>query len=276
MSKESTRQVEFALDNRQIFFLFFGLSVVGCFVFALGVTVGRADLGVPGAEGPVIAERSADLDALGEDDAIPIEAPDTFAFKEGIAEPATAGLPETRDPETPPRDEKAVKAERAAASGASKPRVAKRPLPAVLSKADPEPAKEPAAEAPKETVKVAAKKDAGKTDAAPAAAEPETKEGIKDDTVMASGTESAEAAPKVAAKRVFTLQLKAYADAADAEKMADKLRRNGHDVRVEVGEVQGRSWHRVRIGEFSQWDKALEAKTEFEKREEIIAYVVPK
>ena len=34
-------KVEFSLDNRQIFFLFFGLSVVGCFVFALGVMVGR-------------------------------------------------------------------------------------------------------------------------------------------------------------------------------------------------------------------------------------------
>ena len=275
MSKESTRQVEFALDNRQIFFLFFGLSVVGCFVFALGVTVGRADLGVPGAEGPVIAERPADLDALAEDDAIPIEAPDTFAFKDGIAEPATAGLPETRDPETPPRDEKAVKAERAAASGASKPRVAKRPLPAVLSKADPD-APKPAAEAPAEAAKVAAKSDAPKADAPKADAEKAKNEGLKDDTVMASGLETADAAPKVAAKRVFTLQLKAYADAADAEKMADKLRRNGHDVRVEVGEVQGRSWHRVRIGEFTQWDKALEAKAAFEKGEEIIAYVVPK
>lgn len=274
MSKETKPPVEFALDNRQIFFLFFGLSVVGCFVFALGVTVGRADLGVPGAEGPVIAEKSADLDALAEDDAIPIEAPDTFAFKDGIAEPATAGLPETRDPETPPRDEKAVKAERAAASGASKPRVAKRPLPAVLSKADPEP--EPAAKAPKETVKVAAKEEAPKAEAPAAETAKGEGEGIKDDTVMASGTEKAEAAPTAAKKRVFTLQLKAYADAADAEKMADKLRRNGHDVRVEVGDVQGRSWHRVRIGEFTQWDKALEAKSEFEKREEIIAYVVPK
>lgn len=34
-------KVELSLDNRQIFFLFFGLSVVGCFVFALGVMVGR-------------------------------------------------------------------------------------------------------------------------------------------------------------------------------------------------------------------------------------------
>jgi len=34
--QESQGKVEFALDNRQVFFLFFGLSVVGCFVFALG------------------------------------------------------------------------------------------------------------------------------------------------------------------------------------------------------------------------------------------------
>ncbi|MBZ5714999.1 hypothetical protein K7C98_37680, partial [Nannocystis pusilla] len=34
-------KVDFSLDNRQVFFLFFGLSVVGCFVFALGVMVGR-------------------------------------------------------------------------------------------------------------------------------------------------------------------------------------------------------------------------------------------
>jgi len=273
MSTESTRQVEFALDNRQIFFLFFGLSVVGCFVFALGVMTGRQDLGMPGAQGPVIAERPADLDSLAEEDAIPIEAPDSFAFKDGIASPATAGLPETRDPETPPRDEKTVKAERAASSP-TKPRVAKRPLPAALAKADPDAPKPPAAEAkksaepaPKESVQVAA---------ADAPVKVEKPAGLKDDVVMAAGLENAEPAAAKPAKRVFTLQLKAYADAADAEKMAEQLRRNGHDVRVEVGEVQGRSWHRVRIGEFTKWDKALEAKAEFEKVEEVIAYVVPK
>ena len=67
-----------------------------------------------------------------------------------------------------------------------------------------------------------------------------------------------------------------WANAEDAEKMAEKLRRNGHDVRVEEGEVKGRTWHRVRIGEFTKWDDALTAKNDFEKAEQIIAYVVPK
>ena len=47
-------KVEFSLDNRQIFFLFFGLSVVGCFVFAMGVMVGkRGGLGVIAIHDPV-------------------------------------------------------------------------------------------------------------------------------------------------------------------------------------------------------------------------------
>ncbi len=270
MSQESTRQVEFALDNRQIFFLFFGLSVVGCFVFALGVMVGRDDLGVPGAA-EVVAERPADLDSLTPEGSLPIEAPDSFSFKDGIAEPATDGLPKTRDPETPPRNEKTVKAERAARGSSKKPRIAKRPLPAVLAKAD------PVAEA-----KAADKKPAGSDKADPKDSKSESRKpadkkpaSAADDTVMAAGIETADA-PVKKTKRVFTLQLKAYANAEDAEKMAAKLRHNGHDVRVEIGEVQGRTWHRVRIGEFVKWNNALEAKTAFEERESIIAYVVPK
>jgi len=269
MSQESTRQVEFALDNRQIFFLFFGLSVVGCFVFALGVMVGRDDLGVPGAA-EVVAERPADLDALTPEGSLPIEAPDSFSFKDGIAEPATAGLPETRDPEKPPRNEKAVKAERSARSS-KKPRIAKRPLPAALATVDPVVEPKAADKKPASGSNKADPKDSKSEAGKPA---PTKLPSVNDETVMAAGIETAEA-PAKKTKRVFTLQLKAYANAEDAAKMADKLRSNGHDVRVEVGEVQGRTWHRVRIGEFARWDKALEAKADFEERESIIAYVVP-
>jgi len=60
----------------------------------------------------------------------------------------------------------------------------------------------------------------------------------------------------------------------DADKLAEKLRRNGHDVRVESGEANGRMWHRVRMGMFDNWDAALAAKQAFEKNESVIAYVV--
>src|SRR5262249_6844937 len=74
--------------------------------------------------------------------------------------------------------------------------------------------------------------------------------------------------------RRFTLQMKAFSNPADAEKLADKLRHNGHDVRIESHDVRGRTWHRVRLGEFDDWDTALAAKTDFEKAEHVIAYVV--
>jgi cell division septation protein DedD len=86
-------KVEFSLDNRQIFFLFFGLSVVGCFVFALGVMVGRRVNFEPAGEVAALSGESlALLDAAGDD---PLQ------FKDGLREPATEGLPQTRDPLAP-------------------------------------------------------------------------------------------------------------------------------------------------------------------------------
>jgi cell division protein FtsN len=75
-------------------------------------------------------------------------------------------------------------------------------------------------------------------------------------------------------KRLFTLQMKAFSQREDADKLADKLRHNGHEVRVETHDVRGRSWHRVRLGSFDNWDEALAAKQAFEQSEHVIAYVV--
>jgi DedD protein len=68
--------------------------------------------------------------------------------------------------------------------------------------------------------------------------------------------------------------MKAFSAQGDADKLADKLRRNGHEVRVESGEANGRMWHRVRMGDFQTWDAAVAAKQAFEKNEQVIAYVV--
>ena len=110
-------KVELSLDNRQIFFLFFGLSVVGCFVFALGVMVGRRVEWSP--EGEVAALSGEGLSLLAAAD-LPSE---PLTFKEGLSDPATADVPPTRDPSQPPRDEDEVKAEKAerALAAAAKP-----------------------------------------------------------------------------------------------------------------------------------------------------------
>lgn len=278
---EPKGRVDFSLDNRQVFFLFFGLSVVGCFVFALGVMVGRDDLGGLGLgapQAPRVAEASTPgLSVLEEEaGALAIAPADSFAFKEALAEPATQDVPRTRDPAVPPRDEKIVKAERG--DKASKKPGAKKEVPVVLAKAEPrvepplaksEPRPEPRVEPKPEPVKADDKdKPAPAADKEPAPAK-------ADDAVMAAGSGVSAEAPAAKGKRNYTLQLKAFTSDEDAEKMADKLRRNGHDVRVEEADVQGRIWHRVRIGEFSSWDKALEAKAAFEKQEQVIAYVVP-
>lgn len=258
-------KVDFSLDNRQIFFLFFGLSVVGCFVFALGVMVGRRG---PGEDGPMVAKNESRV-VLEEPATIVADA--GYSFKDGLQHPATEGVPETRDPSVPPRDEEVVRAEREAAlgklPGESKKKSKK--LPPI-----PAPGKEPSiASAPKVMPPLAGNEP---VEAAPLPAAMVEKQPAKDSVVAAVKGPASDAAPASAmkSKKGFTLQMKAFAKQDEAERLADKLRRNGHEVRVESGEANGRVWHRVRIGEFSQWDAAMSAKLAFEKQEQIIAYVV--
>jgi cell division septation protein DedD len=274
----SKDKVDFSLDNRQVFFLFFGLSVVGCFVFALGVMVGRRnEAGLADAQSVARNEARA---VLAEPE--PLLADASYSFKDGLQHPATEGVPETRDPDVPPRDEDVVRAEREAALG-NVPGKNKRPS----KKAIPAPGKDPAmGSAPKVLPPLASSDPAPTPPAAaivekekekePAKKEPtKEKESAKDAVVASVKSEATPApAPAAKAKKGFTLQMKAFANQEDANKLADKLRRNGHEVRVESGESAGRVWHRVRLGEFPSWDAAVEAKMAFEKQEGVIAYVV--
>lgn len=222
-------KVELSLDNRQIFFLFFGLSVVGCFVFALGVMVGRRVEFDP--KGEVAALTGDSLELLGG----PADVEQSLSFKEGLQIPATQGLPQTRDPDATPAEDAGAEA-----AGAAN------------SKTEPEPAK---------------------AEPEPAKAEPKPKPGRGSDTTLASGAKQTQASSSPS-NRQFTLQMKAFARAEDAEAFAAKLRSNGHDVRVEPHEVKGRVWHRVRVGAFDSWSEGLQAKEDFEQAEKIIAYVV--
>jgi cell division protein FtsN len=274
--------VEFSLDNRQIFFLFFGLSVVGCFVFALGLMVGRRTF-----DGPRAGAADDALALLEREDALAAAAlggdpEDDFQFPEGLATPATEGLPETRDPSVPPRPDKQVKAARERAKRAGKvtpptkkraAKTAKKP-PAKVAKKPAKVERKAPAKAPKASAKASNKKMSAPVpavisrDAASKPAKKTTK------TVLASGNPATKGTTADAKGRTFTLQMKAFSKQDDADKLAKKLRSNGHDVRVEAADVRGRTWHRVRVGVFTSWDDALAAKLAFERHEQVIAYVV--
>lgn len=262
-------KVDFSLDNRQVFFLFFGLSVVGCFVFALGVMVGRREE-AGSANARMVAQNEVRT-VLAEPEVLVADA--GFSFKDGLQVPATEGVPQTRDPAVPPRDEEVVRAEREAASG-KLPGKDKKPgkkLPPI-----PAPGKDPAiASAPKVLPPLATEPP---LPAPPKAAIVDDKPAQDSVVAAVKGPDRANpagpAAEVVKSKKTFTLQMKAFATQDDADKLADKLRRNGHEVRVESGETAGRVWHRVRLGEYSNWDAAVAAKQAFEKQEQMIAYVV--
>jgi cell division septation protein DedD len=211
-------KVEMSLDNRQIFFLFFGLSVVGCFVFALGVMVGRrVDWNPEGQVAALAGDSLAVLDEQGGDG--PGDDEPAFTFTEGLKAPATIGVPETR---TVAEAERGFK--------------------------DPDP------------------QSVAASDQTLVNSSPATK------PTLPKGNKSSVDPARTG--KIFTLQMKAFSREDEANSFADRLRRNGHDVRVEATEVRGRLWHRVRMGSFKQWDNALTAKTDFEKSEHIIAYVV--
>jgi cell division protein FtsN len=228
-------KVELSLDNRQIFFLFFGLSVVGCFVFALGVMVGRR----------------VDFDSVGEVEAQPGQGlamldtsePTTYAAalrspdptEVPIAEPVVGAADDQDDSAEPDKP------------GQGKPSAGKPGAAAAMPDKSGKPGK------PGKPGKAGVDKPGA------------------DQTVMAAGKP---AAPEDAAGRRFTLQMKAFAKPEEAEAFAAPLRSNGHDVRVEAHEIKGRIWHRVRMGEFDNWEEGLAAKNDFEKSEKMIAYVV--
>ena len=237
-------KVELSLDNRQIFFLFFGLSVVGCFVFALGVMTARRLEWDP--EGRVAALSDADSLSL-----LEAEEAEGFKFMEGLADSAAADLPPTRDPSVPPRDEDEVKAEKEAAKEAAK-----------LAKAEPTPALPGAAKVPAAHVGAADPVEA------------KVKAKANKDAAMANVDKASATAEADADKRVFTLQIKTFSRKEEADKLAAKLRGNGHEVRVDEIEKKGRIWYRVCLGSFTSWDDGLEAKGGFEKAERMIAYVV--
>ena len=229
-------KIEVHLDNRQVFFLFFGSALVACMLFVLGVIVGKRIESRGRADAPEIQDPLAALDRVNQSaTAVPVgqtEQPLTFP---------KALIGTTPKPKAAAPSPKVTPAPAAAPAPAAPP-VEKPKAPAAAA-APPKPA------AP---VKVAA---APKPAApAPAAATPPAAE------------------VKPAARGKFTLQLSSFPDRSEADAFAKKFA--GQGAFVITSEIPGKgTWYRVRVGNYASAQEASTAKTSFEKQHNIIAYV---
>jgi hypothetical protein len=230
-------KIEVKLDNRQVFFLFFGSAVVACMLFVLGVIVGKRIESRGRAEAMEVQDPLAALDRAH-------QAP-------GVAGPATppAELTFPRALSPSPAKGPAARPEKAALAAALP-----KPLPVapVAPVAAPKPVAIAAPAAPKPVAPVAVKPAAPVAVKAPVAAP------------------KAPAADASKVKGKYTLQLSAFPTREEAESFAKKY----DGTFVLPTELPGKGlWYRVRCGNFASYTEAAAAKTAFEKQNKVIALV---
>jgi cell division protein FtsN len=228
-------KIEVRLDNRQVFFLFFGSALVACLLFILGVIVGKRLESRGRAVAPEIEDPLALLDKVA---ATPRTGPEPPAALPKVlfgASPRPA--PEAHPAPTKPPKVEPARPEPAKPAVAAKAEPAAKPL--TPPAARPEPAAKPPA-APAKKVAVA---------------------------TPAPGADPAKA------KGRFTLQLGSFPDRAEAEAFAHRFTAQG--AYVMASEIPGKgTWYRVRVGDYASAKDAIAAKGSFEKQHNVIAYVV--
>lgn len=288
-------KIEVRLDNRQVFFLFFGSALVACLLFVLGVIVGKRLESRGRAVAPEVEDPLALLDKVASTPRTTQASAVTFPqalFGKNAAGPAKkvesklAALAPVESNKVEGKSESKIEAkntEPVAApvpskpmggkalakidqpSEASKPSekpVASKPAP-VASK--PAPVASKPAPAPAEAPKPVA---AGKPAAAAATPEAIVEEAAAKGPVPVVGA----ATDAAKGKGRYTLQLSSFQDRGEAEAFAGKV---GADrTFITVSEIPGKgTWYRVRVGDFASQKDAVAGKQAFEKKHGVIAYV---
>jgi cell division septation protein DedD len=240
-------KIEVTLDGRQIFYLFFGGAVIACLVFVLGVTVGRrveARANPPKLAAAVNDPLAAldELDAGGAGDlAFPAALRGQDDRPLGSVD-VKAAKGQLRGPDATDED-----APKAAALEVAKPKAEPEPA------AKPEPEAAAGAEAKPAPAPVKAVAPAVAA-AKPAAEEPADKKDVR-------GTK-------------FTLQLSSFQSKGEADAFLAQVKLPGQSPYIVQAEVEGKgTWYRVRVGDYKSYDEAIAAKSDFEAKQKIIAYV---
>ena len=261
-------KIEVSLDGRQIFYLFFGGSVIVGLVFVLGVMVGRrveARGHVERAQTQATGDPLAALDRL-EGGGLSYQG----ALRGGDA--PTSDVEKTigemaKQPKAGAKKDDKHEADK-------KPEAKQAELPKLVPEAKPEPKAEPKAEAKKDEAKKpeksdkpekSEKKDEAKKD------EPKSKKS-DDDKTEAKAEAKAEAKPEK--KTRFALQLSSFQDKAEAQAYLEQVKANGLAAYVTEADVDGKTFFRVRVGKYSSVDAASDAKVDIDKTTKKSASIV--
>ena len=245
-------KIEVSLDGRQIFYLFFGGSVIVGLVFVLGVMVGRrveARGHVERARVAATVDPLAALDRLEGGSALSFQG--SLRGNEGPAsdvEKQIAAM-EGKKGEEPKKADKKVEAAKVDAPKVEAPK-------AEAKKAD-------------EPKKVVEEKKTEKADAKPVekkADEPKkvAAEDKKSDEKK-TDEKKAEEPKKEEKKQRFTLQLSSFQERSEAEALVASVKAAGYDAYIAEGVVDGKQYFRVRTGTYRSQEAATEAKSELEK-----------
>lgn len=229
-------KIEVSLDGRQIFYLFFGGAVIATLVFVLGVMVGRQ------VESRSVAE-------TGSPTTDPLAALDRLESGSDLAFPAAL-----RGDDVSLGAVDATLAGRKKAMAVGGPEAAAEPTP--------EPAAEP-------EPKLAEVEEPAKPEPEPAKAKP----ALDKKAAKAAKKAAEEPAPK-AKRRRFTLQVGSFQDKAEADTFFRGLAKTAYDPYMVEADVPGKGkYFRVRVGGYGSFEEAVAAKSEFEQKQHVIAYV---
>lgn len=247
-------KIEVSLDGRQIFYLFFGGSVIVGLVFVLGVMVGRR---VEARGHSDRARVSATVD--------PLAALDRLEGGNGLSfQGALRGVDE------PESDvEKTIAALPKPDGAGDKHAAAKKAEPAAKpeAKADDEhaaPAKADAKPEAKADAKPEAKAEPAKADKKTEPAKADAK-AVDHKSEAAKSDSKAAPAEKKTEKPKFTLQLSSFQDKAEALAYFDAMKSAGYQPYMTEGAVDGKQYFRVRIGSYQTIEAANEARSELQK-----------
>jgi DedD protein len=262
-------KIEISLDGRQVFYLFFGGAVIASLVFVLGVMVGKR------VESRAHLERSAATSAALD----PLTALDQLSAEpQGRELSFAATLTGGGEAPAPAVDRAIADIEKSRAAARDEAARALAEAPKRPAVADVAPAKPPVAVAPKAEPVAAPVKVLEKAPVKPpekavsppekAAEKPPAKPPSADKPAVAKAPE------KDDGKDRFTLQLSSFQDRGEAEAFLARVRSANPGAYMTEAAVEGKgTYFRIRVGRYSTYQAAIDAKAEFEARQQIIAYV---